>query len=57
MFAKIFHAAVPSSTALAALIDSGSGMHPINAIALLTGAFASLCIGSYYIFKIIRDKD
>lgn len=38
-------------TAVGALFDMSHGIHPLNAIALICGAFASVCIGIYHLRK------
>ena len=52
LFARLVgSASISLGTVVGALFDMTNGIHPINALALLAGAFASICIGYYHLRK------
>ena len=44
-------ASISLGTVVGALFDMSNGIHPINGLALVCGAFASVCIGYYHLKK------
>jgi len=51
LFSKLSSGSISLGTVVGSLIDMTNGIHPINALALLCGAFASVCIGYYHLKK------
>ena len=51
IFSKLSSGSISLGTVVGALIDMNDGIHPINALALVCGAFASISIGYYHLRK------
>ena len=51
LFSRLSSGSISLGTVVGALFDMTNGIHPINALALVCGAFASICIGYYHLKK------
>lgn len=52
LFSKLSSGSISLGTVVGALFDmSGDGIHPINALALVCGSFASISIAIYHLRK------
>jgi len=50
LFTKLASSSISIGTVVGSLIDmSATGIHPLNALALLAGSFASVCVGIYHL--------
>lgn len=50
LFSKLSSGSISLGTVVGALFDmSGDGIHPINALALVCGSFASISIAIYHL--------
>jgi len=51
LFLKLSSGGISLGTVVGAIFDMSDGIHPINALALICGSFASICIGYYHLKK------
>ena len=51
LFTKLSSGGISLGTVATAILDMGDGIHPLNALTLVCGAFASVCIGYYHLKK------
>jgi hypothetical protein len=51
LFSRFSSGGISLGTIVGALFNMSNGIHPINALALICGAFASISIGYYHLRK------